>query len=131
MEFVTGIAETLYDFKKPASIEVENQYFYYNKVCSIRASNDSFWYPTCQIGKRYAFTKETYSVVRSDGFLLENTKYSYQWDGYSKPPKYGQFVESLTKPHYDDGRWMIEKAISTKNTGGYVDVYGLAPNPIN
>lgn len=131
MELVTGVAETLYDFTKPASLIIKNQYFYYNKVCSIRATNETTWYPTCQIGKRYAFTLEEHKVMWSNGYLDEKQTQTYQWDGYSVPPKTGQFVEPLTKPHYEDGRWMIEKAISTKNTGGYVDVYGLAPNPHN
>ena len=131
MQMVTNTIETAFDYAKPASITVSNQYFYYNKVCSIRATDDTTWYPTCQIGKRYAFTLEEYRITYSDGYLDVDHSQLYKWDRVSIPPKAGQFTEPLTKPHYEDGRWMIENAISTKTTGGYVDVYGLAPNPHN
>ncbi len=131
MEIITGVAEATFDAARPASIQTYNQYMYYNKVCSVKPSTGTTWFPTCQIGKRYAFTKEIHSVYYSNGYLDEDTTYTYEWDGYSVPAKAGQYAEVLTKSHYDDGRWMIQKAIETINTGGYVDVYGLAPNPAN
>ena len=131
MEIVTGVAEATFDLARPASLKTYNQYMYYNKVCSVKPSNGTTWFPTCQIGKRYAFTKEIHSVYHSNGYLDEDTTYTYEWDGYSVPPRSGQYAEVLTKSHYDDGRWMIQKAIETINTGGYVDVYGLATNVDN
>ncbi|MBQ5541532.1 MAG: hypothetical protein IIU06_00500, partial [Erysipelotrichales bacterium] len=123
MQAAAQVGEALLDGTKPASLIVYNQYFYYNKVCSVKPSTGSYWYPTCQIGKRYAFTKEEYSVYLTGGFRRENVTYLHTWDGYSVPPLSGQYVEELTKPHFNDYQWMQDKARETMTTGGYVDVY--------
>lgn len=127
MEIVTGLAEALFDASKPASIQTYNQYFYYNKVCSVMPSGMTVWFPSCQIGKRFAFTKEIHSVYEIGNYLNEDTTYKYQWDTVTVPPTIGvQCIEPLTKAHYNDNTWMKNKAVETLYSGGYVDVYGIA-----
>lgn len=131
LELMTHITRSAMNSQRAAEVTTYNQYFYYNKVCSVKPAGTTMWYPTCQIGKRYSHTKEVGSVYHISGYLNETTTYLHQWDGVTVPPPVpSQAIEPLTKNHFYDIDWMINKAIEMMHLGGYVDIYGVGMNVV-
>lgn len=115
------------DQGKPITAETYNKYFYMNKVCSVKPSNSSTWYPTCQIGLRDSFgwCWSTYQKSTGEPILAKQPN-PKQANG--TPPTNYDSMEK--KPHYDDTNWMINKAIEKINQGGYADVYATCTTKV-
>lgn len=117
-----------FDHSLAITAETYNKYYYENKVCSVKTSGSTFWYPTCQVGRRLCFGWSWSTAHTSTGepiILKGNAK-----NGNGLPPT-NYDGPAQKKPHFNDNSWMINKAVETMHTGGYADVYAICTNVRN
>lgn len=117
-----------FDQSLPVTAETHCKYYYENKVCSVKPTGTSYWYPTCQIGRRLSFGW-SWSTVRLKAtgeptlYIEQNPK-----DGNGTPPT--NYDSQAKKSNFDNNTWMINKAIETMTTGGYANVFAICTNLI-
>lgn len=110
-----------------ASVKAQtlNKYYYRNRCGCVYNSIVQGWLPVAQVGERrsfgwcYGWIPDEYGQPRLNigpETLANNPTNPTNYHGREK------------KAHYDDDSWIINKAIETQNTGGYVDIYGICTN---
>ena len=122
-----GAAFNQMDQSKPVKAKTYNKFYYENKVCSVKRTGTSMWYPTCQIGRRCAFGWCWTTVTKSTGEPL--IKYNAPKNANAIPPT--NYDSQAKKSYFDNNTWMAKKAIEKMTTGGYVDVYAICTTPRN
>lgn len=113
------------DQNKAITAETYNKYYYENKVCSIKATGTTMWYPTCQIGRRLDFGW-SWSTAKKKTTGEPIVLKGVAKNGNGTPPT--NYDSQAKKSHYNDDIWMAKKAIETMHTGGYVDIYAICTN---
>ncbi|MGN1344144.1 MAG: hypothetical protein ACI4U3_06150 [Traorella sp.] len=106
--------------------EIKNKYYYRNKAGCVYMANQ--WVPIAFVGQRRSFAWEWATAPNSYGepILYKNESHN------STNSKDGSGYDAIEyKAHYNDNTWIINKALETKNNGGYYDCFAVLTNLYN